>query len=249
MADAVLNGKLPNHLAIIMDGNGRWAQARMLPRIMGHRKGVQTVRLIVEECTKVGIRFLTLFAFSAENWSRPKTEVRSLMSLLKKYIRLEVPRMMRNNTRFRVIGNRDDLPEDVRIALDDAMAVTAGNSGMTLTLALSYGSRQEILQAAKAVAADIVNGRLLPAELTENSFSDYLYTAALPDPDLLIRTSGEMRISNFMLWQLAYAELYFTEVNWPDFGREELHKALNDYRLRERRFGLTSDQLRSVISG
>jgi undecaprenyl diphosphate synthase len=205
--------------------------------------------LIVEECTKVGIRFLTLFAFSAENWSRPKTEVRSLMSLLKKYIKLEVPRMMRNNTRFRVIGNRDDLPEDVRIALDDAMAVTAANSGMTLTLALSYGSRQEILQAAKAVAADIVNGRLLPAELAENSFSDYLYTASLPDPDLLIRTSGEMRISNFMLWQLAYAELYFTDVNWPDFSREELHRALNDYRSRERRFGLTSDQLRSGVSG
>jgi undecaprenyl diphosphate synthase len=249
MAAAELNGKLPNHLAIIMDGNGRWAQARMLPRIMGHRKGVQTVRLIVEECTKVGIRFLTLFAFSAENWSRPKTEVRSLMSLLKKYIKLEVPRMMRNNTRFKVIGNRDDLPDDVRSALDDAMAVTAANSGMTLTLALSYGSRQEMLQAAKSVAADIVSGRLLPEALSENSFSDYLYTSSLPDPDLLIRTSGEMRISNFLLWQLAYAELYFTEINWPDFGREELHKALNDYQSRERRFGLTSDQIRSGTAG
>jgi len=249
MADAALIEKLPHHLAIIMDGNGRWARARMLPRIMGHRKGVQTVRLIVEECSKIGIRFLTLFAFSAENWSRPKTEVRSLMTLLKKYIRMEVPRMMRSNIRFNVIGNRDELPEDVRIALDDAMAVTAANGGMTLTLALSYGSRQEILQAAKAVAADIISGRLLPAELTENSFADYLYTASLPDPDLLIRTSGEMRISNFLLWQLAYAELYFTEINWPDFGREELHKALSDYQSRERRFGLTSDQIRSSTAG
>jgi len=249
MADAALIEKLPHHLAIIMDGNGRWARARMLPRIMGHRKGVQTVRLIVEESSKLGIRFLTLFAFSAENWSRPKTEVRSLMTLLKKYIRMEVPRMMRNNIRFNVIGNRDDLPEDVRTALDEAMAVTAVNSGMTLTLALSYGSRQELLQAAKAVAADIVSGRLLPADVTENSFADYLYTASLPDPDLLIRTSGEMRISNFLLWQLAYAELYFTEINWPDFGRDELHKALRHYQSRERRFGLTSEQIRSGTAG
>jgi undecaprenyl diphosphate synthase len=249
MADALFTRTPPQHLAIIMDGNGRWAKARMLPRIMGHRKGVETVRLIVEECSKIGIRFLTLFAFSAENWSRPKTEVRSLMTLLKKYIKMEVPRMMRNNIRFNVIGNRDDLPEDVRNGLDEAMAKTAGNNGMTLTLALSYGSRQEILQAATRVAADISSGRLLPAELTENSLSGYLYTSSLPDPDLLIRTSGEMRISNFLLWQLAYTELYFTEINWPDFGREELHKALTDYQTRERRFGRTSDQLRSGTGG
>jgi len=249
MAAATLTEKLPNHLAIIMDGNGRWARARMLPRIMGHRKGVQTVRLIVEECSKLGIRYLTLFAFSAENWSRPKTEVRSLMALLKKYIKQEVPRMMRNNIRFNVIGNRDELPEDVRNGLDEAMSATAANSGMTLTLALSYGSRQEILQAAKAAAADIASGRLTPNDLTENSFADYLYTASLPDPDLLIRTSGEMRISNFLLWQLAYAELYFTDINWPDFGREELHNALSDYQSRERRFGLTSEQIRSGTAG
>src|SRR5512137_817113 len=160
MAAAVLNGKLPHHLAIIMDGNGRWAKARMLPRIMGHRKGVQTVRLIVEECSKIGIRFLTLFAFSAENWSRPKTEVSSLMTLLKKYIKMEVPRMMRNNIRFNVIGNRADLPQDVAAGLADAMKETALNSGMTLTLALSYGSRQELLQAARGVAIDIQAGRL-----------------------------------------------------------------------------------------
>jgi undecaprenyl diphosphate synthase len=246
MVDAVLlNDKLPRHLAIIMDGNGRWAKARMLPRIMGHRKGVQTVRLIVEECSRLGIGYLTLFAFSAENWSRPKSEVRSLMTLLKKYIKMEVPRMMRNQIRFNVIGNRADLPEDVASGLDDAMKATADNHGMTLTLALSYGSRQELLHAAKRVAVDIQRGILSLDELGEDSFSQYLYTAGLPDPDLLVRTSGEMRISNFLLWQLAYAELYFTEINWPDFNRDELYKALVDYQQRERRFGLTSDQLKS----
>ena len=243
--DTILKESLPRHLAIIMDGNGRWAKARMLPRIMGHRKGVQTVRLTVEECSRIGIGFLTLFAFSAENWSRPKSEVRSLMTLLKKYIKMEVPRMMRNNIRFNVIGNRSDLPEDVACGLDDAMHATMANSGMTLTLALSYGSRQEILHAAKSVAADIQSGRLSPDLLSEDSFSQYLYTATLPDPDLLVRTSGEMRISNFLLWQLAYTELYFTEVNWPDFNKDELYKALADYQQRERRFGLTSDQLKS----
>lgn len=245
MADAAFSGTPPQHLAIIMDGNGRWAKARMLPRIMGHRKGVETVRLIVEECSKLGIRYLTLFAFSAENWSRPKTEVSSLMTLLKQYIKKEVPRMMRNDISFNVIGNRADLPEDVCSALDEATAVTAANKGMTLTLALSYGSRQEILSAVQRAAADIESGKLTAAELTENSFANYLYTASLPDPDLLVRTSGEMRISNFLLWQLAYTELYFTEINWPDFGREELHNALNDYQSRERRFGLTSDQVRT----
>lgn len=242
---AVLKDNLPRHLAIIMDGNGRWAKARMLPRIMGHRKGVQTVRLIVEECSRVGIGYLTLFAFSAENWSRPKTEVRSLMTLLKKYIKMEVPRMMRNNIRFNVIGNRTDLPDDVAAGLDEAMKTTSVNSGMTLTLALSYGSRQELLQAAKGVAADIKCGKLSPEDLTEDSFSQYLYTSNLPDPDLLVRTSGEMRISNFLLWQLAYTELYFTDINWPDFNKDELYKALADYQQRERRFGLTSDQLKS----
>jgi undecaprenyl diphosphate synthase len=237
--------RLPHHLAVIMDGNGRWANARMLPRLMGHRKGVQTVRIIVEACSQIGIRYLTLFAFSAENWSRPKKEVRSLMGLLKKYIRMEVPRMMRNNIRFNVIGNRSDLPEDVRAALDEAMSLTSANSGMTLTLALSYGARQELLQAAKMLAADIAEGRAAAEAVSETSFAGYLYTASLPDPDLLIRTSGEMRISNFLLWQLAYTELYFTEVNWPDFNRNELHRALADYQQRERRFGLTGEQIKA----
>jgi undecaprenyl diphosphate synthase len=237
--------RLPRHLAIIMDGNGRWAKARMLPRLMGHRKGVETVRLIVEECSRIGIGYLTLFAFSAENWSRPKTEVRSLMGLLKKYIRKEVPRMMRNNIRFNVIGNRDDLPEDVRLALDEAMESTRANTGMTMTLALSYGARQELLQAAQKLATDLAAGRIGSDGITEATFSAYLYTDGIPDPDLLIRTSGEMRISNFLLWQLAYAELYFTEINWPDFSCQELHRALLDYQSRERRFGLTSAQIQS----
>lgn len=237
--------RLPHHMAIIMDGNGRWAKARMLPRLMGHRKGVQTVRIIVEACSQLGIGYLTLFAFSAENWSRPKTEVRSLMSLLKKYIRMEVPRMMRNNIRFNVIGNRSELPEDVRGELDEAMSVTSANNGMTLTLALSYGARQELLQAARLLAVDIAGGKVEADAVSEASFASYLYTASLPDPDFLIRTSGEMRISNFLLWQLAYTELYFTEINWPDFNRDELHKALADFQLRERRFGLTGDQIRA----
>jgi len=236
--------KMPRHLAIIMDGNGRWAKQRMLQRIVGHQKGVEAVRATVEECSKLGIGYLTLFAFSAENWLRPKTEVQALMALLKKYIRSEVPRMMRNNVRFGVIGNREDLPASVNREIDDAIARTAANTGMLLTLALSYGSRQEIARAAVRLAADAVAGTVDLATVSEELFTGYLFTGGIPDPDLLIRTSGEMRISNFLLWQLAYTELYFTDVNWPEFDRTELHKALKDYQERERRFGLTSDQLR-----
>ncbi|KAF0215688.1 MAG: undecaprenyl diphosphate [Geobacteraceae bacterium] len=237
--------KLPRHLAIIMDGNGRWAKARMLRRIVGHRKGVETVRMIVEECSLLGISCLTLFAFSAENWLRPKTEVQALMMLLKKYIKMEVPRMMQNNIRFNVIGNREELPSDVNRVVDDAIAKTAGNSGMILTLALSYGARQEIVRAATIMAADMASGKISATEVSESLFAGYLYTADMPEPDFLIRTSGEMRISNFLLWQLAYTELYFTDINWPDFGKRELHKALCDYQDRERRFGRTSDQLQA----
>jgi len=242
---AAVAGKMPHHLAIIMDGNGRWAKARMLPRLMGHRKGAETVRMVVDECSKLGIRYLTLFAFSAENWSRPMSEVSALMNLLNKYIRMEVPRMMRDNVRFNVIGNRSDLPEEVRAELEEAIALTSGNTGLTLTLALSYGSRQEIVSAARQLAVDVAAGRVSADALTESTFAGYLYTSGLPDPDLLIRTSGEMRISNFLLWQLAYAELYFTEINWPDFNRQELLRAIGDYQSRERRFGLTGDQIRS----
>ncbi|HYS44496.1 MAG TPA: isoprenyl transferase [Geobacteraceae bacterium] len=238
--------KLPRHLAIIMDGNGRWAKERMLRRIVGHRRGVETVRAVVEECSRLGIHYLTLYAFSSENWLRPKTEVRALMALLKRYVKMETSRMMLNNIRFNVIGNRDDLPPDVNREVDAAMARTAGNSGMTLTLALSYGGRQEIIRAASLLAADLAAGRVAAAAVDDAMFDGYLFTAEMPDPDFLIRTSGEMRISNFLLWQLAYTELYFTEVNWPDFNTGELHRALCDYQARERRFGRTSDQLHKV---
>jgi len=237
--------KLPKHLAIIMDGNGRWAQERMLKRIIGHQKGVETVRNIVEESSLLGIQYLTLFAFSAENWLRPKSEVRSLMSLLKKYITMETPRLMRNNIRFNVIGKLDELPPDVNKAVDVAIAKTSNNSGMILTLALSYGARQEILQAVAKLADDMATGKIKKDELTELFFTRYLYTADLPDPDFLIRTSGEMRISNFLLWQIAYSELYFTEVNWPDFGKDEFYHALSNFQSRERRFGLISGQLQN----
>lgn len=235
--------KFPRHLAVIMDGNGRWAKERMLRRIVGHRKGVETVRTVVEECSRLGIRYLTLYAFSSENWLRPKTEVRALMSLLKRYVKTETARMMQNNIRFNVIGNRDDLPPDVNREVDLAMSRTAANCGMTLTLALSYGGRQEIMRAASLLAADLAAGKVASAAVDETLFGSYLFTAGMPEPDFLVRTSGEMRISNFLLWQLAYTELYFTEVNWPDFDTNELHKALHDYQTRERRFGRTSDQV------
>ena len=235
--------KLPTHLAIIMDGNGRWAQQRMLRRIVGHQRGAETVKMVVEQAHLLGIQYLTLFAFSSENWSRPPIEVRALMTLLKKYIRQETARMMRKNIRYNVIGNRSDLPDDVNQALDEAIATTAGNTGMVLTLALSYGGRQEISLAAGRLARDVASGKLAADAVTVDVFGTYLDTGGLPDPDFLIRTSGEMRISNFLLWQLAYTELYFTEINWPDFTINELHKALADFQSRERRFGKTSDQI------
>ena len=235
--------KLPRHLAIIMDGNGRWAQERLLRRIVGHQKGVETAKNIVDECSSLGISYLTLFAFSAENWLRPKTEVKALMELLKKYIKAETVRMMRNNIRFNVIGNRDDLPQDVNRVVDESLARTSANTGMVLTLALSYGGRQEIVRAARLMAADISAGKV--AGYDEEVFNSYLYTADLPEPDFLVRTSGEMRISNFLLWQLAYTELYFPVVNWPDFDKEQLHKALTVYQSRERRFGRTSGQVQN----
>ena len=235
--------KLPVHLAVIMDGNGRWAQQRMLKRIIGHQRGAETVKMVVEQASLLGIKYLTLFAFSAENWSRPAMEVRALMTLLKKYIRQETARMMRKNIRYNVIGNRSELPDDVNETLDEAIRKTAANTGMVLTLALSYGGRQELCRAAARMAQDAVNGKLSANDITTELFDSYLDTGGLPDPDFLIRTSGEMRISNFLLWQLAYTELYFTDTNWPDFTINELQKALLDFQSRERRFGLTGDQL------
>jgi undecaprenyl diphosphate synthase len=235
--------KIPTHLAIIMDGNGRWAQQRMLRRIVGHQRGAETVKMVVEQASLLGIRYLTLFAFSSENWSRPAIEVRALMTLLKKYIRQETARMMRKNIRYNVIGNRSELPDDVNQTLDWAIRETSGNTGMVLTLALSYGGRQELSMAAARLTRDVLAGKLSADDITMEVFGSYLDTGGLPDPDLLIRTSGEMRISNFLLWQLAYTELYFTDINWPDFTIDEFHKALADFQSRERRFGKTSDQL------
>ena len=235
--------RLPMHLAIIMDGNGRWAQQRMLKRIVGHQRGAETIKMVVEQSSLLGIKYLTLFAFSSENWSRPAMEVKALMALLKKYIRQETARMMRKNIRYNVIGNRSELPDDVNATLDDAIRETSGNTGMVLTLALSYGGRQEISIAASRLARDVAAGKLKPDEITMDVFGGYLDTGGLPDPDFLIRTSGEMRISNFLLWQLAYTELYFTETYWPDFTINEFHKALADFQSRERRFGKTSGQL------
>ncbi len=235
--------KIPTHLAIIMDGNGRWAQQRMLKRIVGHQRGAETVKMVVEQASLIGIRYLTLFAFSSENWLRPAMEVRALMTLLKKYIRNETARMMRKNIRYNVIGNRSELPDDVNQTLDEAIRETSANTGMTLTLALSYGGRQELSIAATRLARDVLAGKLTPDDITMDVFGGYLDTGGLPDPDFLIRTSGEMRISNFLLWQLAYTELYFTEINWPDFTINEFHKALADFQSRERRFGKTGDQL------
>jgi len=235
--------KLPVHLAIIMDGNGRWAQQRMLKRIVGHQRGAETVNMVVEQAWQLGIRYLTLFAFSSENWSRPAIEVRALMSLLKKHIRNETSRMMRKNIRYNVIGNRGDLPDDVNETLEDAIRQTSRNTGMVLTLALSYGGRQELTMAAARIARDAIAGKIVPGDISVDVFGGYLDTGGLPDPDFLIRTSGEMRISNFLLWQLAYTELYFTEINWPDFTINEFRKALADFQSRERRFGKTSDQI------
>ncbi len=235
--------RLPRHLAIIMDGNGRWAQERMLKRIVGHQRGVETVRMVVEQVSQLGIPYLTLFAFSAENWSRPPAEVRALMALLKRFVRSETSRMMRHDIRFNVIGNRAELPDEINQALNETLAKTAANRGMVLTLALSYGGRQEITHAAARIAREVAAGTLRPDQVDERLLAQYLDTADLPDPDFLIRTSGEMRISNFLLWQLAYTELYYTDINWPDFTITELYRALSDFQARERRFGKTSAQI------
>jgi undecaprenyl diphosphate synthase len=230
---------LPKHVAVIMDGNGRWATRRSLPRIAGHRRGVETVRRITEECRTLGISVLTLYAFSDENWGRPKEEVGFLMDMLGSFLKAEIKTMQANGIRFRAIGRIERLPESARAWIDRATAETAGNSGLVLNLALSYGGRGEILEAVRRMRA--ANGA--SPELTEEVFSSYLDTAGLPDPDLIIRTSGEQRISNFLLWQAAYAEFYFTDTLWPDFEEQDLLVAILDYQGRQRRFGLTQDQL------
>ncbi len=230
---------MPRHVAIIMDGNGRWALRRGLPRVAGHKRGADTVRRITEECRRLGIGVLTLYAFSDENWGRPKEEVGFLMDMLGTFLKAEIATMKANGIRFRTIGRTDRLPTSVQKWIGKAESETVGNTKMILNLALSYGGRGEILEAVRRM-----NAAGVPVDqLTEGIFSSYLDTADLPDPDLIIRTSGEKRISNFLLWQAAYAELYFTDTLWPDFEEKDLHAALIDYQGRQRRFGLTQDQL------
>jgi undecaprenyl diphosphate synthase len=243
MMEEIDQGKLPGHIAIIMDGNGRWAKKKNLNRISGHIKGIDAVREIVTACRELGIKVLTLYAFSVENWKRPKEEVTALMGLLKEYLTKEGKEMVKNNIRLSAIGRIEDLPFDVQNTLKETIKKTESCSGMVLNLALSYGGRSEILHAVQSILADFQKGKIKPEEINPQRFSQYLWTQRIPDPDLLIRTSGEFRISNFLLWQIAYTELYVTETLWPDFDRKELIKAIADYQSRERRFGLTSEQL------
>lgn len=236
---------VPLHLAMIMDGNGRWAEQRHLPRIIGHHKGVEAVRSVVDECLRLGIRYLTLFAFSSENWGRPQEEVEALMTLLGRFLQKETPSLQERKIRLNAIGEIHRLPDDIRQILDDIMARTAENDTLVLTLALSYGARDELVRATRALAEKAAAGKLAAENIDETDLVAELDTNGLPDPDLLIRTSGEMRISNFLLWQLAYAELYFTEVLWPDFDGDQLREAVADYGRRDRRFGLTAAQRQS----
>lgn len=235
--------KLPQHIAVIMDGNGRWAKEKGKLRVFGHKNGVFAVRDTVEGAAELGVKYLTLYAFSTENWNRPKLEVTALMELLVSTINKETKTLLENNVRLNAIGDLKTLPKRCYNELQEAIAKTANNTGLTLSLALSYSSRWEILNATKNIAKDVAANKIKEEEITEQVFESYLSTHNLPDPELMIRTSGEHRISNYLLWQLAYAELYFTPKLWPDFRREDLYEAIFNYQNRERRFGLTSEQL------
>lgn len=234
---------IPNHIAIIMDGNGRWAKQNKKARVFGHRNGVKSVRSVTEGAAKAGVKFLTLYAFSNENWNRPKAEVNALMQLLVTTISSETKTLNKNNIQLQAIGNLDSLPGNCNLELKRAIENTSKNTGMTLVLALSYSSKWEIVEATKAMLNDVKLGQLKEEEISETTFSRYLCTKNIPDPELLIRTSGEYRISNFLLWQLAYTELYFTHKLWPDFREDDLLLAIEDYNKRERRFGKTSEQI------
>jgi len=235
---------IPRHIAIIMDGNGRWANAKGLPRIAGHREGVRTVRKITEICGELNVKILTLYTFSSENWNRPATEVSALMKLLMSSLRREVKTLMKNNVRFTVIGNINELEFNVQNELIDAINKTKNNTGLNLNLALSYGSRQEILFAVKKLIDKVSEGEIKVDEIDESVFSKLLYTQNIPDPDLLIRTGGEFRISNFLLWQIAYTEIHVTDTSWPSFGKKELTEAIYEYQNRDRRFGKISEQFK-----
>ncbi|HFB83337.1 isoprenyl transferase [Thermosulfuriphilus ammonigenes] len=236
--------RLPQHVAIIMDGNGRWAKKRGLPRVAGHKEGLESVRAVVREARRLGIKVLTLYAFSKENWKRPRAEVAALMGLLRFYLKRELPELKRQGIKLMAIGETELLPPKAYQALSQAIEETSSAREMILNLALSYGGRAEIARAARILAEACLKGHLRPDEIDENIFANYLYTAGLPDPDLIIRTSGEMRLSNFLLYQSAYSELYITPTLWPDFREAEFMAALEEYSQRERRFGLTSEQIR-----
>lgn len=235
--DALALDKLPAHVAVIMDGNGRWAKARNLPRLAGHQRGVEALKTIIRYSSDIGIRYLTVYAFSTENWNRPQEEVDGLMELLVRFLRAEIEELHANRVRMKVLGDISKLPAAGRNEIENALALTAHNTGLTFNIALNYGSRDEILKGVRKLAEEVKAGSLEPEAITETMFSEALYTAGIPDPDLLIRTSGELRISNYLLWQIAYSELWFTETPWPDFTPEEMNKALMAFQDRDRRYG------------
>ena len=241
--DKIDMNRLPRHIAIIMDGNGRWAKARNMERSYGHRYGVDAVRTVTEAATELGLKYLTLYTFSTENWNRPDDEITALMSLMVMAIERETPDLIKNNVRLQAIGDLSRIPAEVRARLDKCIEETSKGTGVTLILALSYSSRWEITEAARNISRAVAEGKMSADDISEETIGSFLATKDIPDPDLLIRTGGELRVSNFLLWQLAYAELYFTDEFWPDFGKESLYKAICNYQSRERRFGKTSEQL------
>jgi undecaprenyl diphosphate synthase len=243
LKEKINTAKLPLHVAVIMDGNGRWAQQRGLERVFGHQQGVNALREVIEAAAELGIKYLTPYAFSTENWGRPDEEVTALMDLMVKSLNEETSTLLKNNIQLNFIGDIDRLSPDVRSRLDSTVEMTSRCNGLKLIVALSYSSRWEITEAGKKIATDAAKGRIDPEKLKEEDFEKYLTTSGIPDPELLIRTSGELRISNFLLWQIAYAELYFTDKLWPDFGKDDFYNAIIDYQGRERRFGKTSEQL------
>ena len=242
--DSIIDkNNIPKHIAIIMDGNGRWAKAHSLPRIAGHKEGIDSVRAITKKCGDIGVKHLSLYTFSSENWSRPLKEVKALMGLLLLTIRREIKDLNKNNVRLTTIGNMGDLPDDARKGMEEGLKITENNSGLNLILALSYGGRQEILKMVQSIARKAINGEIEPEKLSESDIVNELDTAKIPDPDLLIRTGGDQRISNFLLWQIAYSEIYVTDTYWPEFKEKELLDAVADFQDRERRFGRISEQL------
>lgn len=229
--------KVPNHIAIIMDGNGRWAKSRFMPRTYGHKMGVETIRKVVKECSRLGVRYLTLYAFSTENWKRPKDEVSALMGLLVKYLRNELEELHKNNVKILTIGDISKLPQACIEELDHAREKTKDNTGLVMSLALNYGGRNDLVNAVKKISQEVLNGKISIEEIGDDLISNHLSTEEYPDPDLVVRTSGEQRLSNFLLWELAYSEFYFTDIHWPDFDEKELQKAIFAYQSRDRRFG------------